>query len=323
VSEAAAAPAEPEVQTPPEPGSNVTATEIMKRVADEGGVAIVPRGIAEILSDDEIRRVWRTGAALAASGMWSGTGSKITPAEAFAKILIGRDLGLSPTRALMTIDVVKGSIQLRGVLLAAWLREHPTYDYALSDHDETKCTCTIRRKTDGEWRDEGAWTFTVEDAKTAGLVKSDGAWTTYPKSMVMWRAIAAATRAYAPDVFGGAPVYVEGEVPREPALTAGVGDGEARNIDLGPKVEAVLARAAEAGHAALADRATAEMVLSGQPPEVVERWVTEATKALDEIEPVADAEVVDAEPVAADAEAESIKTEADAISAPEQSDLGI
>lgn len=286
----------PAVEAPPEPGENVTAAEIVQRV-DPSPMTKATYDL--ILSDDEIRRTWRTAAALAQSGMFKGAAEA---SQAFAKILIGRDLGISPTQALMTVDLVEGSIQLRGVLLAGFLRRHPTYDYRIEGtHDETTCTVVIERKRDDAWIDAGSWTFTVDDAAKAQLLKGadkpKAAWNAHRKNMLMWRAMANAVRAHAPDLFGGVPVYVDDEIPKpEPSLTAGTGDGEAQHVDLGPKVEAVLKRAADLGHAGLADRATAEMVLMGQPPDVVERWCVEAAATLDAMPEVTDADVVADDP---------------------------
>jgi hypothetical protein len=99
-------------------------------------------------------------------------------------------------------------------------------------------------------------------------------------------------RWYVPEATGGIPVYVEGEVPAAPELTAGDGDGQPQGLDLGPKVEAVITRATELGHAALSDRATIELTLGSRSPDVVNRWVRQATGQLDVMEVVPDAEVV-------------------------------
>jgi hypothetical protein len=293
-----------ETPAPAMPGESATTTEIAERVTHAPAAYASP-GYA-VMSDDEIRRTWRLAAALASSRMFKDA---VQAEQAFAKILIGRDLGISPTQALMAVDLVEGAIMLRGILLARFLREHPTYDYRLKDHTAEACTCIIERKRDGEWSDVGEWTFTIADAEVAGLIKSDkpkAAWNAHRKNMLMWRAIANATRAHAPDVFGGVPVYVEGEIEREPEITAGDGDGRAQGLDLGPDVEAVLQRAAELGHAGLAERATVEMTLGGQPPGKVVEWVAIAKRELDELEASTVAgeaeEVVDGEPEAPEGE---------------------
>lgn len=96
-----------------------------------------------ILSDDEMRRAWRVASALAASRMFKDT----TQAEqAFAKILIGRDLGLSPTQAMQTLDLVKGNIQMRGVLLLSFVRKSADYDYRVVEHTDATCSVDFARR---------------------------------------------------------------------------------------------------------------------------------------------------------------------------------
>lgn len=80
--------------------------------------------------------------------------------------------------------------------------------------------------------------------------------------------------------------------------------------DLPPAVRDTIVRARRLGHAGLADVATAEMALRGQPPEAVEEWLAHAAAELDgmeppeaEVVPAAEAEpeepeVLDGEPVA-------------------------
>jgi hypothetical protein len=46
-------------------------------------------------------------------------------------------------------------------------------------------------------------TFTLDDAKRAGLVKKDGAWEAYPKNMAKWRAIGFCIDVLFSDVVGG------------------------------------------------------------------------------------------------------------------------
>lgn len=267
--------------------------------------APLPRGVAPyVLSDDELRLTWRAASALATSGIFKDA-TKGSVEVAFAKVMIGRDLGISPTQALMTIDLVQGSIQLRGVLLASFIRRSATYEYQILESDHAHARVRMigfptADREDGLVRFRGQWwealgeeTFTVEDAKTAGLFKPGGNWQKYPKNMCVWRSLSNLVKFYAPELLGGVPVYVEGEVIPAAALGDGAGDGQPQGIDLGPDVEAVLARAADLGHAALTDRATIEMLLGDQPPAKVVEWVRAANRELDALPQ--DAEVVEAQ----------------------------
>lgn len=88
-----------------------------------------------------------------------------------------------------------------------------------------------------------------------------------------------------------APEEMEQAANDQPSLSHGTGDGKPVGLELGPDVEAIMARAATLGHASLADRATVEMILDGQPPEYVAGWVAKSTAELDDIPP--DAVVVE------------------------------
>jgi hypothetical protein len=269
-----------------------------------------------VLSDDEIRRTWRLSSALAASGMFKDA----RQAEvAFAKVLIGQDLGISATRALAGIDIVKGNVQLRGVLLLAFVRESKTYDYKIIELDGETEIPDVKTDAEREAKQRATLrffqiqpdgsrealtpdiTFTMAMARKQGNVKTDSAWMSARRNMLLWRAASDGVKFHCPDLLGGVPVYVEGELDNvRGEIGAGTGTGEARGVDLGPEVEAVIARATELGHAGLSDRASIETQLGDQPPWKFQEWVRAAKLELDGVP--RDAEVV--EPIdAADVEA--------------------
>jgi hypothetical protein len=257
-----------------------------------------PQAPGDILSDDEIRRLYRMGEALAKGGMFK----EVRQAEqAFSKMLIGHYLGLNPAQSMLNLHLVRGNVQFAYPFFAQLIRSHAGYDYKILEHTPEKAEIEFFRGGESL----GTVTFTMEDAEKAGLVKDDGAWKTYPENMLVARALSKGTRFFMGEVMGGIPVYVLGETPPEPeGLTAGEGDGSAPGIDLGPKVEAVLERAASLGVEALAHRPTIEMQLGKRSPDVVNAWVRNATKQLDAVEEAAikEEEVQDAEVVEEEAE---------------------
>jgi hypothetical protein len=93
-----------------------------------GGSAVALREAhpaAVPLTDDEIRVTYRVAEALYQSGAW-----KLKNAEAaFAKIVIGRDLGLSPAQAMQGIHIVEGGIQMHYSQLGQFIRAREGYDY--------------------------------------------------------------------------------------------------------------------------------------------------------------------------------------------------
>jgi hypothetical protein len=262
-----------------------------------------------ILSDDEIAQMWRVAKSLAASGMFKD----VTQAEqAFGRMIVGRDLGLTAAQSLMGLDVVRGNLMMRGTLLGRFVRQSTEYDYAVTARSKEKgqesATVTIyRRDEDGRFpRDadgrkvpEGEETFTIDDARRMGLVKTGSAWDTLPAVMVVWRALAQAVRLYAPDLLGGIPVYTEADSLQElPRVASGEGDGsEPGWVGVSaPQVkalEAMIASAREKGHAGLSDRATLQMRIAGQTPAFVDRQLAAWGEELAAFTPVPDADVVD------------------------------
>jgi hypothetical protein len=81
---------------------------------------------AEVMGEAQFDNVSRMAKALAASGQFKD----ITQWEqAFGRMLLGADMGLTPTQALMSIDVVRGNVQVRGKRLLAWVKQSEHYDF--------------------------------------------------------------------------------------------------------------------------------------------------------------------------------------------------
>jgi hypothetical protein len=142
--------------------------------------------------------------------------------------------------------------------------------------------------------------FTERDARKANLIKADprAAWNTSRRNMLLARAWSNGVKWHVPEVMGGLPIYVEGEIVEDKSVTAPVGDGsdEGTGVDLGPKVDAIIARATELGHVGLSNRGALELALGNRAPGVVTQWVKDATAELDSFEKakeVEDAEVVE------------------------------
>jgi hypothetical protein len=144
--------------------------------------------------------------------------------------------------------------------------------------------------------------YTIEDAQKAGLVKSDpkAAWNASRRNMFRARCMSNGVKWFIPEVLGGLPIYVDGELTEDRSVTSAVGDGEAQGLDLGPRVDAVIARAEALGHAYLSDRAMLEVQLGKRDQGVVNQFVKDATAKLDEFEAALIEEVPEAEVVVED-----------------------
>lgn len=127
-------------------------------------------------------------------------------AQAFVKIVAGREMGLGPLAAVSGLNVIKGRVTFSANLLASMVKRHPVYDYRVEDHTEE--TCRIAFYQSGE--EIGTSEFTIEDARRAGLAGQN--WQRYPKAMLFARALTQGVRWFCPDVTSGTPAYVSEEL---------------------------------------------------------------------------------------------------------------
>lgn len=227
------------------------------------------------MTDQEIDRLYRISKGLALSGMFKDARQAD---QAFTKILLGRDLGLSPTQAMTGIHIVEGKPQVAATTLAMFVKQTDGCDYRVREHTEE--ACSIEFFQDGD--SLGISSFTIQEARKAGLVRPRSPWENYPRNMLFARAMSNGVKWFVPQATAGIPVYYEGEIVEEATLSEGVGTGEPADVELPAEVEAVLTRAEALGHTAVADRGSAAMAANTQmPAEDIEQWVTMATSVLD------------------------------------------
>jgi hypothetical protein len=175
------------------------------------GTAVIERPASTaLMTPDQFDSTWRMSKALAASGSFKDIGRE-DGSKALARIMLGADLGMSPTQALMGIDIVKGNPQIRGVALGRMVRnsaKRPTptgesYDYAVLDRSfekdkESATVALYRRGEDGQWPvveaeegetfptilgpvtikkgrrlPEAVEAFAIDQARKRGLLKTD------------------------------------------------------------------------------------------------------------------------------------------------------
>lgn len=127
------------------------------------------------------------------------------PGNILVAIQWGLELGLQPMQAMQNIAVINGRPALWGDAVIALVRGSPLCEFIYETDDGTTATCRVKRR--GE--DEQVRTFSMEDAKTAGLMGKSGPWTQHPKRMRQMRARAFALRDVFPDVLRGMPVAEE------------------------------------------------------------------------------------------------------------------
>ena len=127
------------------------------------------------------------------------------PGNCLVAIQWGAELGLKPLQAMQNLAVINGRPALWGDAVIALVRSSPLCEYVVETDDGNTATCKVKRR--GE--PEQVRTFSMDDARAAGLAGKQGPWTQYPKRMRQMRARAFAVRDVFPDVLRGLPVAEE------------------------------------------------------------------------------------------------------------------
>ena len=127
------------------------------------------------------------------------------PANCLIAMQWGAELGLKPLQSLQNLAVINGRPALWGDAVIALVRSSPACEYVTEDDDGHTAYCRVKRKG----APEQVRTFSIDDARAAGLSGKQGPWTQYPKRMRQMRARAFALRDVFPDVLRGLPVAEE------------------------------------------------------------------------------------------------------------------
>jgi hypothetical protein len=108
------------------------------------------------------------------------------------------------------------------------------YDYKVLDHTPERCEIAFyRQRTPASaWETLGTSVFTVEDARTAGLVRPRSNWEKFPRNMVFARAVSNGVAFHCPEVMGGLRVYAEDEVFEQQAPPESIGEPGTGDDDL-------------------------------------------------------------------------------------------
>lgn len=159
--------------------------------------AIIPQTVEEI---------FRLATAIAKSGLAPST--MRTAEQITVAIMHGAEIGLPPMQSVQRIAVVNGRPTIWGDAVPALLlsRGFRIDEAVTGDGDERAATCSVIRP-DGTTI---ARSFSVSDAKAAGLWGKIGPWKAYPDRMLQMRARGFAARDGAADVLSG--LYIAEEV---------------------------------------------------------------------------------------------------------------
>lgn len=175
---------------------------------------------------------------------FGGDGYKV-----LAALMYGRELGFSPMQSLVNIQVIDGKPSLSAHLIAVRVRS--AGHKIESTGDATTYTVTITRGDDDSTHSE---TFTIEQAKRAGLVRAGSGWEKYPEDMLYARALTRCARRHVPDALEGGAIYATEELediePAPPRARVRVIEQEPEEAVGAPAEQPAAPVSAEAGDAA-------------------------------------------------------------------------
>ncbi len=139
------------------------------------------------------------------------------PANVLVAIQWGYEVGLGPLQALQNIAVINGRPSIWGDAALALVRAHPACQAVSEgvegDGDARHGWCEVTRRGEAPQRR----TFSVADAKKAGLWGKSGPWQQYPDRMLQLRARGFAVRDVFPDALRGVITAEEAQdMPAEP-----------------------------------------------------------------------------------------------------------
>jgi len=176
-------------------------------VAQKTPIAALPKGGLQLVNMDDM---WRFANAVVASGL--APKDINTPEKALISIQFGMELGLAPMQSLQSIAVVNGRPTVWGdavpglVRGSGLLEMYQEEEVGTPFNDDYGWRITSLRKGDPK---PVITTFTVADAKRAGLWGKTGPWTQYQSRMLKNRSRTFNFRDNFPDVLKGLRTYEE------------------------------------------------------------------------------------------------------------------
>lgn len=161
---------------------------------------------------NDMDQAYRLAKAMAQSGMvpkiYNGN-----PEACFVGILAGAEVGLAPMQSLQSIAVINGNPSLWGDGALALIQASGLLEDIEETDDGEAATCRLVRK---DKKTPIVRTFSMADAKKAGLAGKQGPWQQYPSRMRQMRARSWAMRDGFADVLKG--LHIAEEVRDHPEL---------------------------------------------------------------------------------------------------------
>ena len=155
-----------------------------------------------IQSVDDLSRI---GKMMAVSGYFTDARDA---AQASVKIMAGMEMGFGAFASMTGIYIISGKPSVGANLMASAVKSNPKYDYRVKEISGTVCTIEFYETMNGKRESIGTSTFTLEEAKKAGVKNLDK----FARNMLFARAMSNGIRWFCPDVFAGNPTYTPEEL---------------------------------------------------------------------------------------------------------------
>lgn len=142
-----------------------------------------------------------------------------TQAQAYVKILAGKELGLPAIFSMTKIHLIQGVVTAGSEIMAAKIKSSNKYDYKVISHDQKHCKINFYKLDQNNSRIEPAEyesIFTLEDAERAGLIKAGSNWAKWPRAMLFSKALSQGARIVCPEVING--IYTPEDLGQEEPL---------------------------------------------------------------------------------------------------------
>ncbi len=125
------------------------------------------------------------------------------PSNVLVAIQWGYEVGLAPMQALQNIAVINGKATVWGDSALALVKSHPAFRGHQEWLEGEEAICEIKRRLPNGDIETTRRTFSIHEAKRAGLTNKRGPWQNYPNRMLCLRARGFALRDSFPDALKG------------------------------------------------------------------------------------------------------------------------
>ena len=132
----------------------------------------------------------------------------------FAIVETAKSLGIDPRQALGGgLYFVRGKVEMSARMMNALIRAKKHSVTRDKRSNDTICILHGKRADNNDMWSES---FSLDEAKKAGLYKTNGPWANFTRDMLFARALSRLARQLFPDIIGNC--YVEGEVSLDPNI---------------------------------------------------------------------------------------------------------